>query len=64
MDVFPKTLQQVHLLKSINIKPSRVVLLECSEETSVIRLQQRRIDPITGIYYSLDSLPHDPDIKD
>lgn len=64
MDGFPKTLQQVHLLKSINIKPSRVILLECSEETSVARLQQRRIDPITGIYYSMDNLPHDPEIKE
>ena len=64
MDGFPKTLQQVHLLKSINIKPSRVILLECSEETSVQRLQQRRVDPITGIYYSMGNLPHDPEIKD
>jgi adenylate kinase family enzyme len=41
MDGFPKTLQQVTLLKSIKIKPSKVILLECGEEASVKRLQER-----------------------
>ena len=52
MDGFPKTLQQVTLLKSIKIKPSKVILLECGEEASVKRLQERWIDPVTGIYYN------------
>lgn len=62
MDGFPKTQQQVKLLKSIKIKPSKVVLLECGEEVSVWRLQERKIDPITGIYYNNDNLPQDPEI--
>jgi len=53
MDGFPKTLQQVTLLKTMKIKPSRVVLLECSEDGSVRRLKERQVDPITGIYYNL-----------
>ena len=39
------------------------MLLECGEEISVKRLQERRIDPVTGIYYSHDNLPHDPEIR-
>jgi len=46
----------------MKIKPSKVVLLECKEETSVRRLQERRIDPVTGIYYNKDSLPSHKEI--
>jgi len=63
MDGFPKTLQQVSLLKTMKIKPSRVVLLECSEDGSVKRLKQRKIDPHTGIYYNENNLPNDEEIK-
>ena len=60
MDGFPKTLQQVTLLKTLKVKPSRVILLECSQDTSVERLRERRIDPTTGIYYNSSNMPTDP----
>ena len=59
MDGFPKSVTQVTLIKQMKIKPSKVVLLECSEDESVCRLKKRQLDPVTGRYYNEDSLPED-----
>lgn len=57
MEGFPETEGQMSLLKSMRIKPSVVFLFEQSEEESVRRLSNRRIDPETGVLYNLEINP-------
>jgi len=47
----------MNLLKAIRIKPSTVFLLEQNEEESVRRLQNRKLDPETGIRYNMEINP-------
>ena len=62
MDGFPKTVAQVKLLRQLKIKPSKVILLECSEDVSVERLQARKYDPVTGFYYNSTNMPTEDDV--
>jgi len=62
MDGFPESEAQVNLLKSMRIKPSVVFLLEQNEEESIRRLSNRRIDPVTGICYNIETDPADDSI--
>lgn len=48
LDGYPCTLAQINLLKSINSKPSMVVIFECDEEKCTGRIKERRYDPHTG----------------
>jgi adenylate kinase len=48
LDGFPSSIAQINLLKSLNIKPSMVVLLECDEDKCLSRIKERRYDPQTG----------------
>lgn len=57
LDGFPQTEAQINLLKSLKLRPSLVCLFEQSEEESVRRITNRRIDPQTGIYYNLEVFP-------
>ena len=57
LDGFPKTVAQITLLKSLKLKPSIVVVLECSEDTCINRLKDKRIDPQTGIFYDMNKNP-------
>lgn len=57
LEGFPYTKNQINLLKSLNIKPSIVFLFEGTEDESVRRLGNRRIDPQTGFVYNLEVLP-------
>ena len=57
MDGFPTTEPQINLLKALRIKPSVVFLFEQSEDESIRRLGNRRIDPHTGIFYNLEVSP-------
>jgi adenylate kinase len=45
------------MLKTLKIKPSLVILFDCSEDTSITRLSNRKIDPQTGVYYDLSLAP-------
>jgi len=45
------------LLKALRIKPSAVFIFEINEEESKRRLNNRRIDPITGVHYNLEVNP-------
>jgi hypothetical protein len=45
------------LLKALRIKPSVVFLFEQSEDESIRRIGNRRIDPHTGILYNLEVSP-------
>lgn len=55
LDGFPQTEAQVNLLKSMNLKPSLVCLFDQAESVSATRLENRRIDPVTGISYNLEN---------
>jgi adenylate kinase len=57
LDGFPQTESQINLLKSLKIRPSLVCLFEQPEEESIRRLNNRRIDPQTGVYYNLEIQP-------
>ena len=48
LDGFPSTIAQINLLKSLNAKPSMVVLLEWDEDKWLGRIKERRYDPQTG----------------
>ncbi len=47
----------------MKLNPSAVIMLECSEDISVNRLKERKVDPITGIYYNVNNMPEDDEIK-
>lgn len=44
-------------MTALRIKPTLVVLLEQSVDESLRRLQNRRIDPSTGVCYNLEVNP-------
>ena len=45
------------MLKTLKINPSLVVMFECSEDTCITRLSNRKIDPHTGTYYDMSLAP-------
>jgi len=47
----------VNLLKAMSIKPSAVFMFEGSEDESIRRLGNRKMDPNTGIMYNLEVNP-------
>lgn len=51
LEGFPKTEIQISSLPDLKIQPTLVVVLECDQETSLERLNLRRLDPKTGIIY-------------
>jgi adenylate kinase len=54
LDGFPQTEAQVNLLRSMRVKPSLVVLFEQSQDESITRLGNRRLDPRTGELYNME----------
>lgn len=57
MEGFPENESQINLLQAIRIKPSTVFLFEQTEEESVRRLQNRKLDPESGIRYNMEINP-------
>lgn len=57
LEGFPYTRNQINLLKALKIRPSTVFLFEGTEEESVRRLGNRKVDPDTGICYNLEVSP-------
>ena len=57
LEGFPYTKSQVNLLKAMSIKPSAVFMFEGSEDESIRRLGNRKMDPNTGIMYNLEVNP-------
>jgi hypothetical protein len=45
------------LLKALKVKPSIVFMFESSEEDSIRRMGDRRVDPQTGTVYNLKINP-------
>ncbi|CAI2361619.1 unnamed protein product [Moneuplotes crassus] len=65
LDGFPKTIQQITVLKAIKIKPTRVIILECDKEICVTRIVNRQYDPVTGQFYNTELNPSvDPEIRE
>lgn len=63
MEGFPENETQINMLKQIRVKPSTVFLFEQTEEESVRRLSNRKLDPKTGIRYNMEiNPPSDEDI--
>ena len=48
---------QIKLLHALRIRPSQVFICEQSEDESVRRLSNRRVDPESGILYNLEVNP-------
>jgi adenylate kinase len=61
LDGFPKTSAQINMLKTLRVVPSLVVMFECSEDTCITRLSNRKVDPQTGIYYDMSLNPPQDD---
>lgn len=57
LEGFPETNAQINLLKAMRVKPSLVVIMEQSEDESIRRLGNRRVDPNTGALYNLEINP-------
>ena len=57
MEGFPYTKSQCNLLKAMRIKPSAVFMFEGTEDESVRRLGNRRVDPNTDVVYNLEVNP-------
>jgi len=51
LDGCPITVEQVEGLMSRGIQPSQVITLELSDQLVYERLEQRRFDPVTGMFY-------------
>lgn len=64
LDGFPKTIEQVRSLKEFKIHPSHVFFLESSDALVYERIEQRRLDPITGKFYSISNVPEDDILRE
>ncbi|CAG9320457.1 unnamed protein product [Blepharisma stoltei] len=64
LDGFPKTVEQIRSLKEFKIQPSHVFFLESSDALVYERIEQRRLDPVSGKFYSVTSLPEDQGLRD
>ncbi|OMJ83661.1 hypothetical protein SteCoe_15389 [Stentor coeruleus] len=63
LDGYPKTIEQARSLREFKIIPSHVLFLECADAMVYERVEQRRLDPITGVYYNVMNLPEDEGIR-
>ena len=57
LDGFPETESQVNLLKSMRINPNLVCKFEQSTQDSINKLGLRRIDPMTGELFNVQTNP-------
>mmetsp|Transcript_15199 Transcript_15199/g.25722 ORF Transcript_15199/g.25722 Transcript_15199/m.25722 type:complete len:163 (+) Transcript_15199:1035-1523(+) len=47
---------QINLLRTMNIKPNFVFMLSISEEQCLKHVSTRRIDPVTGDFFNMNSI--------
>lgn len=65
LDGFPKTIQQITVLKALKIKPTRVIILECAKEVWVDRIFYRCFDPVTGkVYHTITNPPDEQEVAE
>lgn len=53
LDGFPKNHQQAMTLKQSKLQPTLAFFLEASDALVFDRLDSRRMDPVTGVYYNI-----------
>jgi len=59
---YPSSSTHLEKLKSFGVKPSHVFCLEISDSRVYERLEHRRFDPQTGVFYNTETHPPD-DLK-
>ena len=57
LDGFPRTMSQAAALEQLGHEPDCIVNIEVSQQETLSRISQRRIDPITGKIYHLQHMP-------
>jgi len=62
IDGFPKNPEQVEALSHFSMPPSLVVILELSESEVFERLENRKLDPVTGKTYDSNNTANDPEV--
>lgn len=62
LDGFPKSYNQLQILHNLKIVPNLIIVLECPEEELKRRIENKRVDPITGVTYDHDSVVSDAEI--
>ena len=55
LDGFPQTDAQIQLLRASKIRPTLVCMMDQPQDESIRRLANRRIDPITGAMFNLET---------
>ena len=60
LDGFPKSYNQLQILHNLKIVPNLIIVLECPEEELKRRIENKRVDPVTGIVYDSNSNVTDP----
>ena len=61
MEGYPYSRSQINLLKAIKVKPNKVIIFNCDEETCVRHKTNVQVDPTTGIEYNVHEAPPDND---
>ena len=63
LDGFPKTLDNLIALRQNKITPTHVFFLECHDSLVYDRTEERRLDPLTGVFYNISNPPANIAIK-
>ena len=63
LDGFPKNMEQVRSLKEFRIRPTHVMFLDCPDALVYERVEQRRLDPERGVYYSVMNMPQEEEVR-
>lgn len=63
LDGYPKTVEQLQYMKEFKVMPTHVIFLDCPDALVYERTEKRRLDPVSGEYYSILNLPEDEEVK-
>eukprot|EP00667_Euglena_gracilis_P021389 EG_transcript_23420 len=57
LDGFPRTRGQALALQLAGHIPAKVIVLECPDEVTITRIENRRFDPVAGVAYNMAVQP-------
>ena len=63
MDGFPKSIHNLQALRGNKISITHVFFLECTDSLVYDRTEERRLDPLTGVFYNVSNPPENAVIK-